>query len=60
MDAVVLEIAQAGRAWPESYGATYEYQTAFMEVLSGQTTPEAAAMQLKESLQVAANRHYVR
>lgn len=60
MDAVVLEIAQAGRAWPESYGATYEYQTAFMEVLSGQTTPEAAAMQLKESLQVAANRHYIR
>lgn len=60
MDAVALEIAQAGQPWPESFGATYEYQTAFMEVLSGQTTPEAAAAQLKDSLQVAANRHFLR
>lgn len=60
MDAVVLEIAQAGRAWPDSYGASYDYQTAFMQVLSGETTPEAAAAQMKESMQVAANRHYVR
>lgn len=59
MDAVILEIAQAGRAWPESYGATYDYQTAFWQVLWGQTTPEAAAAQMKESLQVAANRHFL-
>ena len=60
MDAVILEIAQAGRAWPDSYGASYDYQTGFMQVLWGQTTPEAAATQMKESMQVAANRHYIR
>lgn len=59
MDAVVLEIAQAGRAWPETYGASYDYQLGFYEVLWGQTTPEAAAAQMKESMQVAANRQFM-
>lgn len=58
MDPIILTIAPLGRAWPSSYGAEYEYQTAFFEVMSGESPPETAATTLQESLQVAAQRQY--
>lgn len=55
---VLLSAAMYGAPWPDTYGATYDYQQAFRDVISGKSSSRDAALRTKQAMQAAANKFF--